>query len=395
MGKRLRLEAQIAARLLHDNVVRIYDFGQAEGTWYLVMEQVDGTSYVKRWRALTLAERLRILAQVADALDYAHHQGVIHRDIKPGNVLLTATDVPKLSDFGLSLHGRAGRRGRVDPGHAALHEPRAEQGEAARLPDRPLLAGGDALRVGHRHRAVHGQRDVGDGPARRDAAGAAQEPEPRDLPSRSSADPEPPGQAARGPARAAGPPSAAALREEIERIRRPRSLPRRRNLPRLQSPARPSTWPRWPRLDESARPAPRPTRPSRRGRRRQAGRGRARAPCRSRSPPPASAADLVASPLVRTMLRTVLSEPVMLSADERYLMGHYLAYLLIGSRRKGIFQPPAARSPQRRPRAIPPGHHLRPGLAAPPRRPSRRPPACSTSGSTSAPPSRRSWWPST
>ena len=103
MGKRLRLEAQIAARLLHDNVVRIYDFGQAEATWYLVMEQVDGTSYVKRWRALTLAERLRILAQVADALDYAHHQGVIHRDIKPGNVLLTATDVPKLSDFGLSL----------------------------------------------------------------------------------------------------------------------------------------------------------------------------------------------------------------------------------------------------------------------------------------------------
>src|SRR5208337_3823221 len=103
VGKHLRLEAQIAARLLHDNVVRIYDFGQAEGTWYLVMEQVDGTSYVKRWRVLTLAERLRILGQVAEALDYAHHQGVIHRDIKPGNVLLTATDVPKLSDFGLSL----------------------------------------------------------------------------------------------------------------------------------------------------------------------------------------------------------------------------------------------------------------------------------------------------
>ena len=103
VGKRLRLEAQIAARLLHDNVVRIYDFGEAEGIWYLVMEEVTGSSYVKRWRVLTLAGRLRILAQVAEALDYAHHQGVIHRDIKPGNVLLTPADVPKLSDFGLSL----------------------------------------------------------------------------------------------------------------------------------------------------------------------------------------------------------------------------------------------------------------------------------------------------
>ena len=103
VSKRLRLEAQIAARLLHENVVRIYDFGQSEGTSYLVMEQVDGTSYVRRWREITLGERLRILAGVAQALDYAHRQGVIHRDVKPGNVLLTAADAPKLSDFGLSL----------------------------------------------------------------------------------------------------------------------------------------------------------------------------------------------------------------------------------------------------------------------------------------------------
>src|SRR4029078_10494520 len=103
VGKRIRLEAQILARLLHDNVVRLYDFGIADGTYYLVMEEVDGSSFQKRWKRITLPERLRILAQVADALDYAHHQGVIHRDVKPANILLTSTDQPKLSDFGLSM----------------------------------------------------------------------------------------------------------------------------------------------------------------------------------------------------------------------------------------------------------------------------------------------------
>src|SRR5262249_40601243 len=103
VGKRLRLEAQIAARLLHENVVRIYDFNEADGTYYLVMEEVSGSSYAKRWRQMAMEDRLRVLAQVAEALDYAHHQGVVHRDIKPGNVLLTAADSPKLSDFGLSI----------------------------------------------------------------------------------------------------------------------------------------------------------------------------------------------------------------------------------------------------------------------------------------------------
>ena len=103
VGRKIRLEAQILARLLHENVVRLYDFGVADGIYFFVMEEVDGPSFSKRWKQLPLAERLRIIAQVADALDYAHHQGVIHRDIKPANVLLTSADQAKLSDFGLSL----------------------------------------------------------------------------------------------------------------------------------------------------------------------------------------------------------------------------------------------------------------------------------------------------
>src|SRR4051812_32618811 len=107
VGKKIRLEAQILARLMHENVVRIYDFGEADGGYFLVMEEVDGSSFAKRWRRLSQAERLRVNAEVAEALDYAHHQGVIHRDVKPANVLLTAADRAKLSDFGLSMMAEA------------------------------------------------------------------------------------------------------------------------------------------------------------------------------------------------------------------------------------------------------------------------------------------------
>ena len=101
--KKIRLEAQILARLVHDKIVRLYDFGESEGNCFLVMEEVNGPSFAARWPDLLLSDRLRICGQVAEALDYAHFQGVIHRDVKPGNVLLTPGDVAKLSDFGLSL----------------------------------------------------------------------------------------------------------------------------------------------------------------------------------------------------------------------------------------------------------------------------------------------------
>src|SRR4029077_9151128 len=70
---------------------------------FLVMEEVNGPSFSIRWRKLHLEDRLWICGQVAEALHYAHLQGVIHRDVKPGKVLLTPNDEAKLSDFGISL----------------------------------------------------------------------------------------------------------------------------------------------------------------------------------------------------------------------------------------------------------------------------------------------------
>ncbi len=205
VGKRLRLEAQIAARLLHDNVVRIYDFGEAEGIWYLVMEEVTGSSYVKRWRVLTLAGRLRILAQVAEALDYAHHQGVIHRDIKPGNVLLTPADVPKLSDFGLSLlveHADQAGTIRGTPNYMS-----PEQARGKKLDFRTDLysLGVMLVRVGHWHSAIYGYCHGGNGDARFPDARLATQPQRPDLRFPGESDPRPFSPSSQKPGQSAGP----------------------------------------------------------------------------------------------------------------------------------------------------------------------------------------------
>jgi eukaryotic-like serine/threonine-protein kinase len=103
VGRKIRLEAQILARLVHEHIVRLYDFSADGETYYFIMEEVEGSSFARRLRKIPLLERIRVVAETADALDYAHHQGVIHRDVKPANVLMTASDGAKLSDFGLSL----------------------------------------------------------------------------------------------------------------------------------------------------------------------------------------------------------------------------------------------------------------------------------------------------
>lgn len=105
---RFRREAQAAAALDHPNIIRVLDHG-TEGEWsYLVMELVDGPSLKnvlqKRKKPLTPEEAVRLVATLADALEHAHRQGVVHRDVKPSNVLLRdgRLDSPVLTDFGVA-----------------------------------------------------------------------------------------------------------------------------------------------------------------------------------------------------------------------------------------------------------------------------------------------------
>jgi tRNA A-37 threonylcarbamoyl transferase component Bud32 len=98
-------EARSAAQLEHPGIVALYESGQGEdGTCYLVEEFVQGTTLAQRLAAGRLGFRAaaELVAQAAEALDYAHRHGVIHRDIKPGNILLDAESHPHLMDFGLA-----------------------------------------------------------------------------------------------------------------------------------------------------------------------------------------------------------------------------------------------------------------------------------------------------
>src|SRR6266545_4262225 len=101
---RFRHEAQAIARLRHPNIVDVYDFGEFQGTPYMIVEYVPGGSLAGRMQQgpLDKATALKYLRGIAAGLDYAHSHGVVHRDIKPANVLLTAEDSPVLADFGLA-----------------------------------------------------------------------------------------------------------------------------------------------------------------------------------------------------------------------------------------------------------------------------------------------------
>ncbi len=105
--ERFRREAKSAASLNHPSIVQVYDQGRAQedGTYYIAMEYVPGGTLkerIQRERLLDHREAARIAARVAEALQTAHARGIVHRDIKPQNVLLTASDEAKVADFGIA-----------------------------------------------------------------------------------------------------------------------------------------------------------------------------------------------------------------------------------------------------------------------------------------------------
>ena len=104
---RFQREAQAAARLVHPNVVQVFDSGQDESTgqYYIVMEYIEGQSCAEILRDygwVEVEEAVSIVEQACEGLHYAHRNGVVHRDVKPGNLLRSSEGVVKLADFGIA-----------------------------------------------------------------------------------------------------------------------------------------------------------------------------------------------------------------------------------------------------------------------------------------------------
>jgi serine/threonine protein kinase len=98
--KRFEREAKLAARLRHPNIAAVYEVGQDKGRHFIAMEFVDGTSLGKA--GLTIRQSIEVIAKVARALAEAHKDGVIHRDLKPDNLMVTKSGRPYVMDFGLA-----------------------------------------------------------------------------------------------------------------------------------------------------------------------------------------------------------------------------------------------------------------------------------------------------
>ena len=102
---KFRVEAQSAASLIHPNIVNVYDVGEDEGLYYIVMELIEGItlkSYIEKKGQLSVKETISIAIQIANGIECAHNNQIVHRDIKPQNIMISREGKVKVTDFGIA-----------------------------------------------------------------------------------------------------------------------------------------------------------------------------------------------------------------------------------------------------------------------------------------------------
>lgn len=109
-ARRFKNEARAAGGLNHPNIVTVYDAGEDSGILYLAMEFIEGSTLealIRQQRSIATSQTIDIIRQVCAGLDFAHAKGIIHRDVKPGNIMLAGNSLVKITDFGIARAGEA------------------------------------------------------------------------------------------------------------------------------------------------------------------------------------------------------------------------------------------------------------------------------------------------
>ena len=115
--KKFLSEAQAAAGLMHPNVVNVYDVGQDRGVYYMVMELVEGITlkeYIEKKGRLSAKETISISIQMVTGIQAAHNQHIIHRDIKPQNIIISKDGKVKVTDFGIAKKEKEEKNEKLD-----------------------------------------------------------------------------------------------------------------------------------------------------------------------------------------------------------------------------------------------------------------------------------------
>jgi serine/threonine-protein kinase len=136
--ERFRREAEAVSSIIHPNVVEIYDVGQYENCYFIVMELLEGQTlkeYIKEKQFLSVSETISIMKQVCDGVDVAHKQGIVHRDLKPQNIFIRKDGVIKIMDFGIAYQQDASPLTQTNAVMGSVHylAPEQAKGENASI----------------------------------------------------------------------------------------------------------------------------------------------------------------------------------------------------------------------------------------------------------------------